>query len=254
MQQVQNVYPLSDAALQRTLLRSGHVTPASFLFTVICVLAVGILGRAPLWQLAVVATVVTLLNFKALRHFSEMLERRRGLEVLLEDDRVVLRRKGSQESAIARAEVTKILEVPGKCLWIQTENVQKFISIPTLVTGYQELKSTLATWTAIQHQRGIPGWMYVGWHTAFAVYVSILLVRSPYVFLTLMAVGTFYLLPLVWLSIKSWVRDGWNWTTKIKTIEVRGQEVRVFADPFWVPAIPVVMLGALVFKTFWIFN
>jgi hypothetical protein len=252
MQQVQNVYPLSDAALRRTLLRSGHVTPASFLFTVICVLAVGILGRAPLWPLAAIATVLTLLHFKALRHFSEVIERRQGLEVLLENDRVVLRRKGLLESTIARAEVTRILEVPGNCLWLQTENVQKFMSIPTLVTGYPELKSRLATWTPIQHQRGIPGWMYLGWYTAFAVYFSILLARSPYVFFPMMAVGTFYLLPLVWLSIKSWVRDGWNWTTRIKTIEVRGQEVTVFADPFWVPAIPVVMLGALVSKAFWI--
>jgi hypothetical protein len=252
MQQVQS--PLSDAALRRTLLRSGHVTPASFLFTVICVLAVGILGRAPLWPLAVVATVLTLLNFKALHHFREALERRRGLEVFLEDDRVMLRRKGSLESTIARAEVIRILEVPGNCVWIQTENVQKFMSIPTLVTGYPELKSRLASWTAIQQQRGIPGWMYLGLYPAVAVYVSILLVRSPYVFLPLMAVGTFYLLPLVWLSIESWVRDGWNWTTRIKTIEVRGQEVAVFTDPFWVPAIPVVMLGALVWRAFWILN
>lgn len=254
MPQVQSVYALSDAALQRTLLRSGHVTPASFLFSILCVLAVGVLGGAPLWLLAVAATVLTLLNFKALRHFGDTLERRRGLEVLLEDDIVLLRRKGEQETAIVRAEVTRILEVPGNCLWIQTEKAQKFISIPTLITGYQELKSTLATWTTIEQQRGMPGWMYVGWYTSFAVYVSILLVRSPYVFLPLMAVGTFYLLPLVWQSIKGWIKDGWNWTTKTKTIEVRGQEVIVFVDPFWVPAIPVVMLGALVFKAFWIFK
>jgi hypothetical protein len=251
MQQVR-VYPLSDAALRWTLLRSGHVTPASCLFTVICVLAVGIPGRAPLWPLSVVATVLTLLNFKALRHFSRTLESRRGLEVILEDDRIVLRRNGSVESTIDRAEVLMIFEVPGNCLWIQTEKVQKFISIPTLVTGYEELKSRLATWTAIEHRRGIPGWMYLGWHPAFAVYVSILLVRSPYVFFPLMAVGTFYLLKLVRLSITGWMKDGWNWTSQTKTIEIRGQKVTVFTDSFWIPAIPVVMLGVLVLKAFWV--
>jgi hypothetical protein len=85
--------------------------------------------------------------------------------------------------------------------------------------------------------------MYIGWPAAVAMFLSALLVRARYVFFPLLAFTGFYLLRLARLSIKSWKKDGWSWREKIEAGRIK--------EPFWIPAIPFVMLGLLVMKSLW---
>jgi len=235
-------YRLTDSAIQRMLLRQGCWTADSLFYSLIFGLGIGLLGRAPLWPLIGINALFTLFHLKALRHARHWKQNWQDFEVQVEADRLFVLRHGAVESTATRSEIRKISEIRGNGLWIHT--AARGFSLPSQLSGYEKLKTTLATWTAIERTSSLPLWMYIGWPAAAAVFASALLVRSPYVFLPLLAFTGFYLLRLARVSIKTWKTDGWNWHGKIVSGRIQ--------DPFWIPAIPFVMLGMLVVKSIWL--
>ena len=239
MMQESTAYRLSDAGVRRILLRHGAWTPESLGYTLVLGLGIGILGQAPLWPLIVVYIIFTVLHLKAFRNFPRLKDTWRGFEVILETDRVVVRRRDSIEDTVSRPEVTRILEMPGHGLWIHTVDARKRISIPSQVTGYEELKSSLAGWATIELKRSAPLWIHFGLPAAAAIYISALLVRSPYVFFPALAFAGYYLVRFARISIKGWLRK-------------EDHRPGVLKDPFWIPAMPFMMLALLLLKLVWI--
>jgi hypothetical protein len=222
-----DTYRLSDMAIRQILLRQGCWTPDSLVYTLIFGLGIGLLGHAPLWPLIGINALFILFHLKLLRHVPIWKQNWQDFEVIVESDRVLVRRHGSVESTASRSEIRKISEFRGNCLWIHTAG--RGFSLPYLVSGYQELRATLATWTTIEYKTSLPLWMYIGWPAAVAMFASTLLVRSSYAFFPLLVFTGFYLLRLALLSIKIWKRDGWN----------------------WIPALPFMMLAMLLMKSLW---
>lgn len=182
-------------------------------------------------------------HLKALRHGHLWKQSWQDFEVQVETDRLLVLRHGAVEFTSTKSEIRKISEIRGNCLWIHAAG--RGFPLPSQLSGYQKLKTTLATWTTIERTSSLPLWMYIGWPAAAAMFASALLVRSPYVFLPLLAFTGFYLLRLARSSIKSWKTDGWNWRRHGKIVSGRIQ------DPFWIPAIPFMMLGMLAVKSIW---
>ena len=234
-----DTYRLTDRAIQQMLLRQGCWTAESLCYSLIFGLGIGLLGQAPLWPLIGINGILVLLHLKALRHARQWTENWRDFEVQVKTDRVLVLRHGAVESTATKFEIRRISEVRGNGLWIHAGS--RGFSLPSQLSGYEKLKSTLSTWSTIERTSSLPLWMYIGWPAAAAMFASALLVRSPYVFLVLLAFTGFYLLRLARLSIKTWKTDGWNWRGKIASGRIH--------DPFWIPAIPLAMLGTLVVKS-----
>jgi len=150
-------------------------------------------------------------------------------------------RHGAVEWTATKSEIRKISEIGGNCLWMHTAG--RGFPLPSQLSSYEKLKTTLSTWTTIERTNSLPLWMYIGWPAAAAMFASALLVRSPLVFVPLLVFTGFYLLRLARLSIKTWKTDGWNWRGRIESGRIH--------EPFWIPAIPFAMLGLLVAKSIW---
>jgi hypothetical protein len=232
------VYRLSEAAVRRILLQQGCWTPDSLIYSLAFGLGLGLLGQAPLWPMVVTYALLSLLHLKSFRHLPRLKDGWRDFEVIVETDRVLERRNGSVECEVSRSEITKILELPIHGLWIHTSDSHKRIWAPSQLTGYKELRSTLTRWTTVQRQGPRQLWIYFGLPAALAIFASALLVRSRYVFFPLLAFAGFYLLRFAKTSIKTWTRP----------VDAR----RGIEDPFWVTAIPFVLLALLVLKLAWI--
>jgi hypothetical protein len=239
-----DTYRLTDRGIRQKLLREGAWTPDSLLCTMIFGLGIGLLGHAPLWPLMAINSAFVLLHLKSLRHLPRLKGNWQDFEVTVETDRVVVRRHGLLESSASRSEIKKISEFRGNCLWIHT--APHGFSLPSVVSGYKQLRATLATWTIIERKRSLPLWMYIGWPAAVAMFITALLVRSPYVFFPLLIFTGFYLLRLAQSSIRQWQTDGWKWLRTIEAGRIK--------DPFWIPAIPFIMLLLLVMKSLWMFS
>jgi hypothetical protein len=237
-----STYRLTDSAIRQMLLRQGCWTPDSLLCTMVFGLGIGVLGQAPLWPLIGINAVIALLHLKLFRHLQQLKDNWQDFEVIVETDRVLVRRHDSIESSANRSEIERISEFRGNCLWVHTAG--RGFSLPSLLSGYAELRATLATWTTIEYKGSLSLWMYIGWPAAVAMFISALLVNSRYVFFPLLIFIGFYTLRLAWLSIKTWKKDGWNWRRKIDAGRIK--------DPFWIPAIPLMMLALLVVKSLWI--
>lgn len=234
-----DTYRLTDSGIRKKLLREGCWTPDSLICTLIFGLGIGLLGRAPLWPLMGINAVFALLHLKLLRHLPRSKENWQDFEVTVELDRVLVRRHGSVEWSASRSEIKRICEFRGNCLRIQAGS-RWGVSLPSVLSGYEQLRATLATWSPIEHSRSLPLWMYIGWPAAMALFISTLLVRSRYVFFPLLVFTGFYLLRLARSSINYWRTDGWSWRQKIEGGRIK--------DPFWIPAIPFAMIGLLVMK------
>jgi hypothetical protein len=114
------------------------------------------LGRAPLWPLLGINGVFVLLHLKLLRHVRRWKANWQDFEVTVESNRVLVRRHGSLESSASRSEIKRIFEVRGNCLWIQPAG--RGFSLPSVLSGYEHLRRTLATWTTIEYKRSLPLW------------------------------------------------------------------------------------------------
>ncbi len=238
---MRDTYRLTDSAIQQRLLRQGCWTADSLFYSLIFGLGIGLLGQAPLWPLIGINALFVVFHLKALRHPRRWKENWLDFEVQVEADRLLVLRNHAVESTATKSEIRKISEIRGNGLWIHTA-ARGFV-IPSQLSGYEKLKTTLATWATIEKTSSLPLWMYIGWPAAAAMFASALLVRSPYVFLPLLAITGFYLFRLARLSIKGWKKDGWSWRGGIISVRIQ--------DPFWIPAIPFMMLGMLVVKSIW---
>jgi hypothetical protein len=234
-------YRLTDSAIQQMLLRQGGWTAKSLFYSLIFGLGIGLLGQAPRWPLIGINSLFILFHLKALRHARHWKQNWQDFEVQVETDRLLVLRHGAVESMATKSEIRKISEIRGKCLWIHIAG--RGFWLPSQLSGYEKLKTTLATWTTIERTSSLPLWQYIGLPAAAAMFASALLVRSPYVFLALLAFTGFYLLRLARSSIKSWKTDGFNWHGKIVSGRIQ--------ESFWIPAIPFMMLGMLVVKSIW---
>ena len=239
---MKDTYRLTDRAIQQMLLRQGCWTADSLFYSLIFGLGIGLLGQAPFWPLIGINALFIFFHLKALRHARRWKQNWQDFEVQVETDRLLVLRHHAVESTATKSEIRTISEIRGNCLWIHSSG--RGFPLPSQLSGYEKLKTTLATWATIERTSSLPLWMYIGWPAAAAMFASALLVRSPYVFLPLLAFCGFYLLRLARLSIKSWKRDGWSWQANIVSGRIQ--------DPFWIPAIPFMMLGMLVVKSIWI--
>src|SRR5437016_6282261 len=91
-------------------------------------------------------------HIKSFRHLRQLKDRWRGFEIAVENDSVLVRRRGSLESMANRSEITKLLEMPGRGLWIHTSDRRKRIWAPSSLSGYEELKARLAMWATIERR------------------------------------------------------------------------------------------------------
>jgi hypothetical protein len=234
------VYRLSDSGVRRLLVRQSAMTPDSLAYTLVLGFGIGLLGQAPFWPLFIVYAIFTLLHFRAIMNFSQMKDQWRDFEIILEPDRIFSWRRGAVECTISYSEIRKIVEQPIHGLLVCAQDRHKQIQVPSLVIGYPQLRATLEEWAPIVRKGSWQLWVYLGMPACVAIYASTLLVRSRYVFYPLLAFVGFFLLRLAGISIKSWKRRHWP--------------SGIIKDPIWIPAIPFVMLAALVVKLVWMLS
>ena len=235
-------YRLTDSVIQRMLLRQGCWTADSLFYSLIFGLGIGLLGRAPLWPLIGINALFTLFHLKALRHARHWKQNWQDFEVQVEADRLFVLRHGAVESTATRSEIRKISEIRGNGLWIHT--AARGFSLPSQLSGYEKLKTTLATWTTIERTSSLPLWMYIGCASCRSGF-RICIIGS--LALCLPAVARIYgiLSVAIGACVDQNLEDGrMNWHGKIVSGRIQ--------DPFWIPAIPFVMLGMLVVKSIWL--
>src|SRR5688500_18725358 len=119
------VYRLSEAGVRQVLVRQGHLTPDSVLYSLVLGLGLGSLGDAPLWPLVFVGTLFVLLLLKSFQNAARMNAGLRSFEVIVESDRVLVRRQrreGLVQSIITRSEIARLIETPGRGLAIVTKD------------------------------------------------------------------------------------------------------------------------------------
>jgi hypothetical protein len=231
------VYRLSDLGVRRLMTQESHLTPDSLLYTLVLGFGIGLLGRAPFWPLAIVFAILTILHLRSFTDFPQRKEEWRDFEIIIEPDRIFSWRHGAVECTIAQAEVRKIVERPNHGLCVYGHDRHKQIKAPSLLIGYKQLRDLLTDWMPIEKRGTWQLWNFLGLPTGVAIFATTMLVRSRYVFFPLAAIVGFYLLRLARISSKSWMRRDWR--------------SGVLRDPVWIPAIPFVMLVALVAKIIW---
>jgi hypothetical protein len=229
-------YRLNELSVQQVVLRQGHFTPLSVLFGSILVLTIGYSGAASVAMLAVVLSLFVLLFFKSFRNYREMLAGWRSFEVAI--DRGRLRWvHGSHSVEVDRSAISRISEIAGRGIAIESADNRRMLWIPSLVGGYADLKDKLMAWAPIERRGSIALWAYGGFPAALALYISAIVVRSPYVFFPVAGIAGFYLMRLCRAVIEN--RPGGR---------LKG---RVRRDPPYVGILPFALLLLLVLKSFW---
>ena len=231
------VYRLSNFGIRLLMMRESHLTPDSLLATMVLGFGIGVLGRAPFWPLVIVYLFFTIIHLRTFRSYSQRKDAWRDFEIIIEPERIFAWRRGAVECTIGQSEVRKIVEMPIHGLRVYSHDRHKQVEVPSLLIGYNQLRELLADWQPIERRGKWQLWNFLGLPTGVALFASTLLVRSRYVFFPLAAIVGFYLLRLAHISIKSWTRTKWRHEVK--------------EEPVWIPAIPFVLLFALIAKTIW---
>jgi hypothetical protein len=89
------------------------------------------------------------------RGFKQLVATYQGFRLFVSPDRLRRVQPGLPDLEIARDEVTRILEVPGKGLTIYGTGRQKFIGIPASLDGFEEVRALLVTWKTPEERRGV---------------------------------------------------------------------------------------------------
>lgn len=152
----ERVFSLGDAFfvhLRRIAL--GRVLPL-----IVLALAVGLLVHPPGVQveagflLFTACVLLPLGLFGAWRGFRRLIATFEGYRLFVSHDRLRRVQPGLPEMEIARGEVTRIVEVPGKGLTVFGTGHQKFIGVPAGLDGFEEVRALLATWCSFEERRG----------------------------------------------------------------------------------------------------
>ncbi len=155
----------------------------------------GVLGDAAILPLTGIFVVLAYITSNAFRASRGRQDRWQNFEVILDGDRLLVTDHSGQQT-FTRSEITRLQENP-ILLLIRTADERRRLLVPTLLTGYPELRASLSAWKPIEqgpYPRGlffsVSRWIGV---FGFAVLFSTaLLVRSLYVFLPLsIIVGIF---------------------------------------------------------------
>lgn len=192
---------LSEEAARKMLTRT-HLQPAgSVLLAVALGIGIGILGDAPLLLLLALFSPLIIATMFAFSQRGQMLKQWLGYRIRLDGERIVLLRSGRDPLTVERSEIARLIETPGLGLAIGTGNPRKSIWAPSLLTGYDDLRSTLAAWAPIE-MRNAPEsalvWIHrhAGGLALFWTWALAMSVRSPYFFAPL-AVATTVALALL---------------------------------------------------------
>ena len=191
------VYRFTSNGARRFQRRSQHQSPRSMVCFLILGYSLGVLGDAPILPLTGIFVVLGYITSNALRASHERQDRWKNFEVILDGDRLLVTDDSGQQT-FTRSEITRLQENP-ILLLIRTADERRRLLVPTLLTGYPELRASLSAWKPIEqapYPRGlffsVSRWLGV---FGFAVLFSTaLLVRSPYVFLPLSVIVGIFLI------------------------------------------------------------
>jgi len=92
--------------------------------------------------------------FGVRRGYKQLVATYRGFRLFVSHDRLRRVQPGLPDLEIARDEVTRIVDVPGKGLTVFGTGYQKFIGIPAGLDGFEEARALLVTWMTPEERRG----------------------------------------------------------------------------------------------------
>jgi hypothetical protein len=205
------VHALSEESIRR-MAKRGHNLSGVLVLSIGFGLLLGWYGDAPRWPLLGAYSLFALLIpvfFLASRRRSHHW---RGYQIVLENDRIIVKQDGAVTLSLLRGDIVGLLETKGLGLAIQSKKPRKGIWVPSVLTGYDELRQRLSDWAAIDERPGPGGFAgllhpFLGTAWILSIYLPALLVRSPSFVLALSVVaGTF----LAFLAGKA-LKDGAGW-------------------------------------------
>lgn len=190
-------YRMSEEAVAE-MVRRSHIREVPSLFLSI---ALGVLiawfGRAPRWPLCAVYGLLTSFALTSLLGLRRFKDNWRGYGLIVQEDRIQQIERGAVTLTLLKTEVTRLLESRDLGMAIQTQDPRKSIWVPSVLTGYQDLRATLSAWAPVAEPPENHLGVHHG-HRAFqwiiALYPAALLVRSPYFAIPLTVLMTAYLL------------------------------------------------------------
>jgi hypothetical protein len=103
--------------------------------------------------------VVPAVLFGAWRGYRRQVSSFEGFILFVSPDRLRRVQPGLPEMEIARSEVVRLVEAPGKSLVVFAAGHQRFIAIPASLTGFEEVRALLASWRTPEERRtGLAQW------------------------------------------------------------------------------------------------
>jgi hypothetical protein len=172
------------------------------LLSVFFALAVGFLiasfGHANRWQICVVYGLATLFTIALLRKVESSTHHWRDYELILKEDGIQQTGHSGLTLKLQKTEIVSVFETGDLGLAIQGQDLRKSIWVPSVLSGYDDLRARLREWTPIEKTPSL-GNQQVPHSIVFnkwtvAIYPAALLVQSPYFAIPLAAfLGAYFL-------------------------------------------------------------
>ena len=173
-------YRVPEEAIDRLVWR-GHIREIPFIF--LCLgagLTIAWLGDAPQWPACAVYALLAVPVAMPLAGIRRHQHRWRNLEFLADTERIQQCERGAPTLSLERSEITRVVELPGGGMAIQTADARRSIWVPALLNGYPELRGRVSAWAPLEEEqpdrRMRNGHRAIQW--LFALYPAALLVRS----------------------------------------------------------------------------
>ena len=99
--------------------------------------------------------MIPLVLFAAWRGYKKLVASFEGFRLFVSHDRLRRVQPGYPDIEIARGEVTRIVEVPGKGLTVFGPGRQQYIGIHAALDGFEEVRALLVTWRTPEQRRSI---------------------------------------------------------------------------------------------------
>jgi hypothetical protein len=144
------VYRFTEEAVHQ-MRRHGHYgMPGWIALCAALAFAAGWAGGAAPIPLIVIYSAFALLIPLNVRNMRRMWDHWRGFELVLEEDRISLKLRGTTQTTLLRSEIAKVTEEPeGYGLAIEGMDTDHCIWAPSLLSGYADLREHLSAWTPI---------------------------------------------------------------------------------------------------------
>jgi hypothetical protein len=170
--------------------------------SVFVALAVGFLlasfGHANRWQTCVVYGIATVFAIVPLRNVERSKHHWRGYELILKEDCIQQIGHNGLTRKLQKAEIVSVFETGDLGLAIKGQDHRNSIWVPSVLSGYDDLRARLREWTPIEkpllvENQQVPHSIVLNKWTV-AIYPAALLVQSPYFAILLAALLGAYLL------------------------------------------------------------